>query len=168
MKENEFNTSYNRTGKFYRLYQSRKGYDDWNKITLDNNNFDFLIKNNFEYGEKYKPFPYKPYFYFRIKWFFQSIWEKSIKLDPKIKKLFNSGFLLGCGFLLLVITSVLTIVSFLISEKRDLKINQKNNQENSILKEKIEQQQIKLEKQKNILDSISRNQRKENDTLSNK
>jgi hypothetical protein len=86
----------------------------WRKCTYDKKNFEFLIDNNLKTKTEIRNFPYKPYFFHRIKWSFIKLWKWIKKTDPKLKKIQNSAF-----FAVLLFISMFFIKHYIENEQKD-------------------------------------------------
>lgn len=69
----------------------------WQKITYDKKNFEFLINNNLKTKNEIRNYPYKPYFFYIIKWSFLKLYKWVKKTDPKIKSIIDSGTFITIG-----------------------------------------------------------------------
>lgn len=103
MKLNDFKYSYNRFYKIYRVELFKHG--KWQKITYDKKNFEFLINNNLKTKNEIRNYPYKPYFFHRIKWLFLKLWKWIIKADTKARKFVKSEFVIIITYFLGFITN---------------------------------------------------------------
>jgi hypothetical protein len=72
----------------------------WRKCTYDKKNFEFLIGNNLKTKSEIRSFPYKPYFFHRIKWSFIKLWKWIKKTNTKLKHSLSGGFFILIGFII--------------------------------------------------------------------
>jgi len=133
-----FKYSYNRFHKVYRVELFEHG--KWRKCTYDRKNFEFLIHHNLKTKNEIRNFPYKPYFYYRIKWNLKYLGKWIKKTDSKIQKFIKSGFVILLVYFLGLITKC-NFFNF-----------QNNNQEDK--KETIDKAQTNLN-YKTLSDSLS-------------
>ena len=93
----DFKYSFNTYNKIYNLEILEHG--NWRRLVLDKKAFDRAIKLKFRTNENTRNNPYKPYFYYRIKWSylnFESFLNRNEKRIDKIKKnvVFWSGIII--------------------------------------------------------------------------
>lgn len=103
----EIKRCYNKLHSVYRVYVRRQGKDNWNEFTLDKKTLEHIIKQNFKFsGDDYKLNPYKPYIKHLIKWNIKIYWKRFLSLNKPLTKFFDSGFVKGISFLLILLTFV--------------------------------------------------------------
>ena len=101
--ERELKKSFNRYYNFYRMKRSPSKLENWTRFTLNKQTIDTIQKQGVSItysGFKLKPYPYNPYFFYRIIWSIMKLWKWIKKTNIKLKHSFTGGFFVLLFFII--------------------------------------------------------------------